>query len=182
MTSNERGAGGDARPALRTITSLQINVSTLLQEPIGSLRLYEIERAHGAGLHADVSGRVRLLRTDQSLLATVDAATSVSDLCGGCLSEVELGLDFAFDEEFWPDADAFTGAAIEPPPERIGFAVVDGLIDLSEAVRQYVEMNRPMSPRCGADCPGLPVDEPQEAPADPRWAALAALKLESEGD
>ena len=78
--------------------------------------------------------------------------------------------------------DMISGIAIEPPPERAGFSVIDGQIDLSEAVRQYTEMERPMSPRCGADCLGLDASASTEAPVDARWAALATLKLDSEGD
>jgi len=164
------------------MTSLLINVSTLLQEPIGSLRRYEVADARGAGLESGISGSLRLLRTDQSVLVTASLSTAARDLCGGCLQELELPIELAFDEEFWPASDAALGVAIEPPPERAGFDVIDGQIDLSEAVRQYLEMGRPMSPRCGEDCPGLTDHEPQEAPVDDRWSALAALKLELERD
>ena len=173
---------GIAGPAVRRTTSLLINVSTLLQEPIGSLRRYELVDARAAGLETAISGSLRLLRTDQSVLATAALTTSVRDLCGRCLQELQLPIALAFDEEFWPTSDAVLGVAITPPPERAGFAVIDGQIDLSEAVRQYLEMERPMSPRCGEDCPGLHDDEPQEAPIDDRWSALAALKLEIEQD
>ena len=173
---------GIAGPAVRRTTSLLINVSTLLQEPIGSLRRYDMVDARGAGLESGISGSLRLLRTDQSVLATASLSTTTRDLCGGCLQELELPIELPFDEEFWPASDAALGVAIEPPPERAGFDVVDGQIDLSEAVRQYLEMGRPMSPRCGEDCPGLTDDEQEEAPVDDRWSALAALKLELEPD
>ena len=183
MTANERSAGFPAgQVSVRTIASLLINVSTLLQESIGSLRRFEIDSARGAGLPSPVSGTLRLLRTDQSLLATAELTTTVADLCGSCLNDLELEIEIGFDEEFWPPADAVTGMALEQPPERDGFAVIDGQIDLSEAVRQYVEMNRPMSPRCAEDCPGMEIAEQREAPADPRWAALASLRLTTEGD
>lgn len=183
MTAHDRGACAPAgHGPIRTTASLLINVSTLLQEPIGSLRRFEIDRARGDGPPAPVSGTLRLLRTDQSLLATAELTTSVTDLCGSCLNDLVLELDVDFDEEFWPHVDAITGMALDPPPERSGFSVVDGQIDLSEAVRQYVEMSRPMSPRCAEDCPGMEIEEPSEEPADPRWAALATLKLTTEGD
>ncbi len=178
MTAEGRIAGD----AVRRTTSLLINVATLLQEPIGALRRYEVTAARGVGLEAEVSGSLRLLRTDQSVLATASLSTSVSDLCGGCLQELTVPLELDFDEEFWPASDPMQGVAIEPPPERAGFAVIDGQIDLSEAMRQYVEMRRPMSPRCGPDCPGLDSQAPSEAPLDDRWSALAALKLEIEQD
>ncbi len=178
----EGGAASTASTPVRRTTSLLINVSTLLQEPIGSLRRFDVDRARGAGLSGEVSGSLRLLRTDQSVLATASLSTAVGDVCGGCLEEIELQLELSFDEEFWPAMDAFSGIAIEPPPERVGFSVIDGQIDLSEAVRQYVDMGRPMSPRCGSDCPGLDTSASTEPPVDARWAALSALKIDSEGD
>ena len=174
--------GGTANPAVRRSVSLLINVSTLLQEPIGALRRYDIEGARGAGLAGAVSGSLRLLRTDQSVLATASLSTAVSEICGSCLEEIELSLHMTFDEEFWPAMDIGSGIRIEPPPERVGFAVIDGQIDLSEAVRQYVEMERPMSPRCGADCPGLDASSLVAPLVDARWSALSALQIDSEGD
>ena len=173
--------------AVRRTTSLLINVSTLLQEPIGALRQFEVEHARAAGLDAEVHGALRLLRTDQSVLATASLTTSVRDVCGRCLDEIELDLEVTFDEEFWPSFDSVTGVSVEPPPERAGFSLIDGQIDLSEAVRQYVEMGRPMSPRCGPSCPGLTTSASTEPPIDSRWSALAALRIddaakESEGD
>ena len=168
------------RPAARRqLYSLLINASTLLQEPIGALRDYELSQAEFryAGRRRSVDGALRLLRTDQSLLASAQLQTSVDDICGACLAPLSLVLDLQFDEEFWPPTDALTGRALQPPPERDGFAVIDGQIDLTEVVRQYVEMARPISPRCGPSCPGagLP-DANDEQETDDRWAALRALR------
>ena len=174
--------GGAAGSAVRHSTSLLFNVSTLLQEPIGSVRRYEVTNARGNGLSADVSGTLRLLRTDHSLLATAEFSTVVVDLCGSCLQETTLPLEVSFDEEFWPPAEAASDEFLQPPQEQIGFSVIDGQIDLSEAVRQYIEMGRPMSPRCGQDCTGLATELSSDAPIDDRWSALAALKQEIERD
>ena len=171
----ESGAAGSA---LRHTTSLLFNVSTLLQEPIGSLRRYELTNARGNGLNADLDGTLRLLRTDHSILATAELSTVVSDLCGSCLREMSLPLEVSFDEEFWPPSEAASDDYLQPPQEQIGFSVIDGQIDLSEAVRQYIEMGRPMSPRCGRDCPGFATESSPEAPVDDRWSALAALQQE----
>lgn len=174
--------GGAAGSAVRHSTSLLFNVSTLLQEPIGSVRRYEVTNARGNGLSAEVTGTLRLLRTDHSLLATAAFSTVVADLCGNCLREMTLSLELSFDEEFWPPSEAASDDFLQPPQEKIGFSVIDGQIDLAEAVRQYIEMGRPMSPRCGQDCPGLMTESPSEAPIDDRWSALAALKQEIEPD
>ena len=174
--------GGAAGSAVRRTTSLLFNVSTLLQEPIGSLRRFEVTNARGNGLSADVSGTLRLLRTDHSLLATAAFSTVLTDICGSCLREMTLPLELSFDEEFWPPSESASDEYLQPPQEQIGFSVIDGQIELSEAVRQYIEMSRPMSPRCGQDCPGLQTDSLPEAPVDDRWSALAALKQEIEPD
>ncbi len=180
--------GETAHSPVRTATSLLINVSTLLQEPIGSLRQFEMdvlgEDCVGVpgGLVSPLRGSLRLLRTDQSILATAALSTTVDDVCGSCLEQIKVALELDFDEEFWPSFDVVTGLRIEPPPERAGFAAIDGQIDLSEAVRQYVEMERPMSPRCGSECPGLETNTSARPEIDPRWAALSTLQIESEGD
>ena len=167
--------------AARRSNSLLINVAALLQEPIGSLRNFRVDGAICAplGSHAVLTGDLRLLRTDQSILASALLSTVVLEICGGCLESMEAAVEVAFDEEFWPAADPVSGVRLEPPPEREGFAVVDAQIDLTEAVRQYVEMARPMSPRCGASCPGLTdAARDREPEPDARWAALAALRKE----
>ena len=172
----------DAPPAgepIRPLQALLINVSTLLQEPIGALRRYRLESVPFATPPAvsPLSGDLKLLRTDQSLLATASLQLSIEDICGVCLQAVTLPLELDFDEEYWPGQDPFSGERIEAPPEREGFDVIDGQIDLSEAVRQYVEMSRPISPRCGAECPGMGADAaPLEPAGDQRWAALSALR------
>ena len=171
-----------ASPQRRELHSLLINVSTLLQEPIGAERAYDIADApFDYEGQRRIDGALQLLRTDQSLLARGRLRTTLDDICGGCLAPLTLELPLEFDEEFWPPNDALTGRPIEAPPERDGFAVLNGQIDLTEVVRQYVEMTRPISPRCAADCPGLgPRVDAASADAEPqlddRWAALAPLR------
>lgn len=174
-------ASAAPRTAARRTNSLLINVATLLQESIGSLREYRVDDAICAPIGPDslLTGEIRLLRTDQSILATAQLRTTLIEICGGCLCETPAELHFSFDEEFWPPTDPISGLRLEPPPEREGFAVVDAQIDLTEAVRQYVELSRPMSPRCGSDCPGMGANSMDRDPApDARWAALAALRKE----
>ena len=139
--------------------SLLLNVSTLLQEPVGAVRDYHLHTA-------TLDGPLRLLRTDQSLLVSGRLETTAEDICGACLAPLSLSLRLEFDEEFWPAAAPLDG-----------FAVLDGQLDLTEVVRQYVEMARPISPRCAADCPGLGSAQAGGEPQiDDRWAALASLR------
>ena len=163
------------------IDSLLINVSTLLQEAVGATREYELADGEFRyeGALRPIAGAVRLLRTDQSVLVSGSLQTSTEDMCGACLSPVALELQIEFDEEFRPAGAAQTE---DPFAEPDGFAVVDGQIDLSEVVRQYAEMARPMSPRCGPECPGAAAnpgadgEQGDEQPIDARWAALSQLQ------
>ena len=164
----------------RRIDSLLINVSTLLQEAVGATREYELADGEFRyeGAIRPIAGEVRLLRTDQSVLVSGSLQTSTEDMCGACLSPVALELQIEFDEEFRPAGSA---QAEDPFAEPDGFAVVDGQIDLSEVVRQYAEMARPMSPRCGTECPGAADPEGSgkeeaEPPIDARWAVLSQLQ------
>ena len=122
-----------ASTARRRTSSLQINVSTLLQESIGAAREFELEDAEFAyeGPRT-VAGSLQLLRTDQSLLARGRLRTCVDEICGGCLAPLRLELALEFDEEFWPAGEALDRTAARiGSPERDGFAVIDGQIDLN---------------------------------------------------
>lgn len=190
-----RKADEEAQPSLR------FNVSTLLQEPIGNRREYDVADApvELEGETASVSGAVEMMRTDGSILVTAELELSVQEFCSVCLDPFELPLALELREEFWPEVDPLSHEPLDVPDEREGFPVVEAHLDLSEAIRQYVVMARPISARCGADCPGPPVvagvtfqfvadkAEPDqgtdsEASAastiDTRWAPLRRLRDE----
>lgn len=167
------------QPGDRAIAALAVNVAALMQEPIGAIREYRVEAAPFSldGSETPFDGRLRLLRTDRTIMATARLAATAEDVCGGCLEPIRVPLRVEFDEEYWPGHDPADGRAIEIPPEREGFPIVDSEIDLTEAVRQYAVMARPMSPRCGDRCPGVGAAG-SEPGIDGRWAALAAVRGE----
>ncbi len=81
-------------------------------------------------------------------------------------------------------AEVFKDRADEGETHRI-----DGdTVDLGPAVHDAVILALPLAPLCRPDCPGpdpdaFPVitgDEAAERPTDPRWAALAELRFDSE--
>lgn len=174
---------GGGRPQPRPISSLVLNVAALFQESIGAVREYEIADAPFEidGSATSLRGRLRLLRTDRTILASASLAAPVPDVCAACLEPISLDLALEFDEEFWPSRDPFDGSGIEIPPEREGFPIIDSEIDLAEPVRQYALMARPMSPRCGGACPGAAGLAEAEPPMDDRWAPLLPLRAETGG-
>ncbi len=80
------------------------------------------------------------------------------------------------------------------PIEGETYPLGEDLVDLEPMIRDAVLLALPLAPLCGPDCLGPAPDlfptgvvadeEPDtaEAPADPRWAALADLNFDSPGD
>ncbi len=169
---------------------MQINVSQLLQEPIGSTREYEINAASeiiGDGNTYNVRGTCRLMKTQRSVLVKCALDAEVELTCNRCLSRFRHPLKIKFEEEYVPTVDIHSGATLPPPEEASAFTIDERHnIDLAEAVRQYSLMAVPMKALCDEDCAGLcqkcgqnlnqgKCDCPAEE-IDPRWAKLNELK------
>ena len=158
---------------------LHINVSQLLKEPSGSIRTYEVAEqvTFYYGSH-EVRGFVKLFRTSDGLWVTATLESSLPCTCSLCLDEFTQPLELAIDEEAQS-----AGALKEEESERL--RIDDDILDLTEAVRQYIEIAAPMkplcSPGCKGICPGCGVNL-NDAPCgcgtalrDPRWEALLTM-------
>jgi uncharacterized protein len=168
---------------------MQMNVSQLLQEPIGATRRWQIDEAAditGDGARYPVRGECRLLRTLQGVLTSCEIDTGVELDCDRCNARYRQPLHLEFEEEFVPTIDVHSGETL-PPPEEPGVFTIDDhhILDVSEAVRQYALTAIPLKALCSADCAGLcpscgknlnegPCRCPAE-PTDPRWAKLQGL-------
>lgn len=173
------------------------NVSQLLREPIGAERSYPIDGPVPAieeGAPPDwVTGEARLVRSHRGLIAYATVATSWPDECSRCLEPVQTAVQAAIEEEYIPSVDVNTSAPL-PVPDGEGtdfqfFIDAHHHLDLTEAIRQGLEMERAMQPLCRPECAGLcdrcGADLNQgrcacaDAPVDLRWEALVALKSEA---
>jgi uncharacterized protein len=168
---------------------MQINVSQLLKEPIGSSRNYEVNEivdVTGDGNGRKVQGEVRLLRTHRGILVQGGLHTEVELTCGRCLSLFHCPVMINLEEEYLPTIDIASGVPL-PSSEEPGSFVIDEhhVIDLTEAMRQYTLLAIPIKPLCREDCAGLcqncghnlnqgPCDCPPQA-IDPRWSELSKL-------
>ena len=167
---------------------MQINVSQLLKAPIGSTRNYKIRGKIDADGDSVVHGEIKLIRTDRSILVKGTLQTEVEITCSRCLNLSGCRLTLNIEEEYFPVADVVSGLAL-PAPEEPGSFTIDEhhIIDLTEAIRQYMLLAIPMKPLCHEDCAGLcpscghnlnqgPCDcVPEET--DPRWSELRKLVL-----
>jgi uncharacterized protein len=171
---------------------MQINVAQLLRASIGSVRDYEIKQVidiTGDGVNSMVQGKVRLLRTNRSILVKGALETEVELTCSRCLGPFKCPLKMNLEEEYYPTIDVDTGAAMSVPDEPGCFTIDENhILDLTEAVRQYALLAVPMKPLCREDCAGLcpfcghnlntgPCGCPSRR-TDPRWAELSKLKKE----
>jgi uncharacterized protein len=168
---------------------MEFNVSTLLQEPVGSTREYKFDDAAdiiGDGKEYEVHGDCRLLRTGRGLLVKCTFVSEIELTCGRCLSQFRHPLNISFEEEFLPTVDVTSGIPL-PQGEDAGAFTIDErhILDLVEPARQYTVMTLPIKPLCKADCAGLcprcgknlnqgdcgcPTRE-----IDPRWSELTKL-------
>ena len=168
---------------------MQINVSQLLKESIGSSRSYEVSEVvdvTGDGNGRKVEGEVGLLHTHRGILVKGELYTEVELVCSRCLSLFNCPVTLNIEEEYIPTIDVVSGAPL-PSPEEPGSFIIDEhhVIDLTEAIRQYTLLAMPMKPLCQEDCAGLcqncghnlnkgPCACPGRA-VDPRWSELSKL-------
>lgn len=169
---------------------MQINVAQLLRASVGSVKDYEIKKVidiTGDGVDRLVQGKLRLMRTNRSILVKGELQTELELTCSRCLGQFRCPLRVRLEEEYYPTADVDTGAAIALPDEPGSFTIdKNHILDLTEAVRQYALLAVPMKPLCKETCAGLcPVcgQNLNQGPcgcrvdsADPRWAELSKLK------
>jgi uncharacterized protein len=169
---------------------MQINVSQLLQEPIGSTREYEINAADEIiddGKEYNVRGKCQLMRTQRSILVKCALDAEVELMCGRCLGRFRHPLNIKFEEEYLPTVDIHSGAPLPAPEESISFTIDEHHnIDLRDAVRQYSLMAVPMKALCNEDCAGLCPKCGQNLnrgkcaclteDIDPRWSKLTRLQ------
>jgi len=144
-----------------------------------------------AGGDSMVEGKVVLVRTDQGILAEATLHTEVEVTCSRCLSLFNYPLTLNIEEEYFPVRDVVSGISLSLPGESGCFTIDERhVLDLTEAICQYVLLAVPMKPLCREDCAGLcptcghnlnrgPCDcLPQEA--DPHRSELGKLALASD--
>ncbi len=138
---------------------MQINVSRLLKEPIGSSRDYEIDEMLDDiedNLTIPVKGTVKLTRTNRSVLVNGQFSVSVKTTCARCLEDFICPLEVTIEEEFFPLMDMVNEFEASSPEESDSFTIDEHqILDLTEAIRQYTLLAIPMKPLCSDDCGGV---------------------------
>ena len=140
---------------------LEINVSQMLKGSIGTEKVVPVDGEvdiTGFG-RSHVAGKVKLTRTNRSILLKGRLETCVKAECARCLEQCDCPLVLDIEEEYFPITDVNTGVPVPEPDEEPGAFIIDEhlILDLSEAVRQYALMAVPMKPLCRPECPGIKI-------------------------
>ncbi len=167
---------------------MQINVAQLLKEPLGTVRSYRIGELAGENNENHVEGDVNLTHTDRGILVTGKLTADIKSICSRCLGEACKQIIIVLEDEYFPVIDINSGVHLHTEPEDF---TIDNthILDLSEAIRQYIIMSTPTKLLCRPDCPGIcPVCGQEFARGDcshrdksydQRWAKLVQLEKES---
>jgi len=151
-------AGRSGLSALRWF-SMQLNVLNELRQSIGGVTTLAVDeptlQLNDLELKA-LSGVLTLLRTDRGLLASLTARASMRERCARCLAESDCHIDIQFEEEFIPVVDANTGARFRDGATDDTFRITPNFVlDLREALWQYMLIAEPLKPLCRLECAGL---------------------------
>jgi uncharacterized protein len=137
---------------------MQINIAQLLKSSIGTERVYQIDEFIEINdSNVKVKGDIKLIRTDRGILASARIEAEVGIECSRCLEVFHYPVKLKFEEEYFPTIDVVSGLPVETPEEQDGGFTIDRnhVIDLDDAIREYVILATPMKPLCKDDCSGL---------------------------
>jgi len=158
------------------MSTLRIDVADLLTHP-GARRPVHLEApveglaGSAARVHEPVRVDLLLERVPDGVVARGTVHARWEAECSACLREVQHDLDVGVGELFE-----------DSPVDGETYPLAGHEIDLEQLVRDAVLLELPLAPTCAtaglADCRPVPLsDAGDDAPVDPRWAALSQLEL-----
>jgi uncharacterized protein len=133
-----------------------VNVASLLKEPVGSSRSYDIKGIPGGEIDGSVAGTAKMIHITQGILVQCELSAEVKLVCSRCLEAFSCPIRFTAEEEFLPISGA-SDESTPPSPDQFEHFTFDdrNILDLGELMRQYVLLNLPMKPLCRPDCLGI---------------------------
>jgi uncharacterized protein len=151
----------------------------------------------GVPVGSDIELDLRLEAVMEGVLVSGTATATMAGECARCLDPVSDELVVDLQELFvYPTERSHgrvaSGSGEAAPDEDVVPAMVEDLLDFEPTLRDALVLEIPLSPLCSEDCGGLCVgcgarlddvgpDHTHEQ-ADPRWAALANLRLTTQSN
>ncbi len=139
---------------------MNFNVYNLLQESTGSVKQILVKEALSAAddcHNKTIEGKVRLIRTDKGIWTSASLRTVKIENCSRCLDQCDLTIELEIEEEFFQETVLTNSSrpAEEMYEQDLNIIDQDNILDLDDTIRQYVQINTPMSPVCRKTCLGL---------------------------
>ena len=139
---------------------MNFNVYNLLQESTGSVKQILVQEVFSATtdcVNRTIEGQVRLIRTDKGIWTSASLRTVIVENCSRCLDQCDLIIELEIEEEFLQETilTNTSTSAEEIYDQDLNIIDQDNILDLEDTIRQYVEINTPMSPVCTKNCKGL---------------------------
>jgi uncharacterized protein len=139
------------------------NVAQLLKSPVGTSLRVDLDPAdpfelgeEGVRLAEQLTGSLRLHRTNQGILADGLITAQVERQCDRCLEPFTTTVRFPLRELYYPTIDVQTGEPLPATDDELVFPIDQShLLDLREAVRQNLLLALPMQAICREGCAGL---------------------------
>ncbi len=164
---------------------MYINVAQLLKEPVGSTRHYKVDEFIGADDALHVQGEVTLTQTNRSVLVQGAMTAQGHGTCSRCLEPADISVTFNLEDEYFPSIDIVSGLPLPRNPDNL-MLDESHVLDLNEALEQYLVGAMPMKVLCQPDCAGICPTCGQNLNQgscsctgqvrDSRWSKLVSLK------
>jgi uncharacterized protein len=177
---------------------MRIEVENLTAAPQPFAHTYRPEEVEleeeGARLVADAAVEGGATRKGEQVRLRGEIKTEVELLCDRCAAPRRAPLAVEFDTSFIPqEVEAVKAENVELQAEDLILSAYEGdAVDLDELVREQILLALPSRHLCHEDCKGLCQkcganlnDAPcscEQVEVDPRWAALADLKKDVNGE
>ena len=170
---------------------MRYNVADLLKAETGWTRRIEVDEPfHSDDLDVELVGPIQgdltFTRDHAGVLVQGELGVTVRLPCVRCLEPVEAEVSFELSEQFLPTVYIPGGPDLTDKAEREAETEIDEhhVLDLTEVVRQNLDVAMPIHTVCREECRGLcpqcgtnwnEAECDCEPPTDPRWDALKEL-------
>jgi uncharacterized protein len=131
---------------------MKYHLSHLVTASLGTRTTVDVQEGAGAldkDLEIDfLQGKVQFTRVNNGLYAQGRLRTQIQLTCVRCLEPVSYPLDFEI-------AERYIFADQESLEEQVYLIAPDGMVDITEPVRQQIWVNLPLQSLCRPNCQGL---------------------------
>jgi len=131
---------------------MKYHLSHLVTASLGTRTTVDVQEGAGAldkDLEIDfLQGKVQFTRVNNGLYAQGRLRTQIQLTCVRCLEPLSYPLDFEI-------AERYIFSDQESVEEQVYLIAPDGMVDITEPVRQQIWVNLPLQSLCRPNCQGL---------------------------